>query len=68
MAKNLEMTGRERVMAALAFEPVDKIPFVPLIDDYTLRDMSPEITGGLSPASLTPREWRWLPGHWNATC
>jgi hypothetical protein len=49
MAKNLKMTGRERIMAALALEPVDKIPFVPLIDDYTLRDMPPEITGGLSP-------------------
>lgn len=43
------MTGRERIKAALAFKPVDKIPFVPLIDDYTLKDMPPEITGGLSP-------------------
>jgi uroporphyrinogen-III decarboxylase len=48
VANNLKMTGRERIMAAMAFKEVDKIPFVPLIDDYTLRDMPSEITGGLS--------------------
>jgi hypothetical protein len=48
------MTGRERIMAALTLKPVDKIPFVPLIDDYTVRDMPPEITGGLSPRDPYP--------------
>jgi len=42
------MTGRERIMAALAFKPVDKIPFVPLVDHFTLMDMPEEIMGGLS--------------------
>jgi hypothetical protein len=48
MALSSKMTGRERIMAALAFKSVDKIPFVPLVDDFTLKDMSSEITGGLS--------------------
>lgn len=48
MANNQEMTGRERIMAALALNPVDKIPFVPLVDHYTVMDMPPEITGGLT--------------------
>jgi uroporphyrinogen-III decarboxylase len=48
MAETPDMTGRERIMAALAFKPVDKIPFVPLIDHFTLMDMPAEITGGLS--------------------
>jgi uroporphyrinogen-III decarboxylase len=40
------MTSRERILAALRKEPVDRIPFVPLIDSYTLREMPPEITDG----------------------
>ncbi len=48
MAESLNMTGRERIKAALSFKPVDKIPFVPLIDHFTIMDMPPEITGGLS--------------------
>ncbi len=48
MANNLEMTGRERIMAALALDPVDKIPFVPLVDHFTLMDMPPAIIGGLT--------------------
>jgi len=44
------MTARERITAALNLQPVDKIPFVPLIDTYTLMDMPEEIhstSGGL---------------------
>ncbi len=37
------MTSRERILAALNREPVDRIPFVPLLDYYTLRDMPSEI-------------------------
>ncbi|MCP4751456.1 MAG: hypothetical protein GY866_11220 [Proteobacteria bacterium] len=37
------MSARERIMAALNRQPVDRIPFVPLIDVYTLMDMPPEI-------------------------
>jgi len=37
------MSSRERITAALNFEEVDKIPFVPLIADYTLRDMPNEV-------------------------
>jgi uroporphyrinogen-III decarboxylase len=42
------MTSRERILAALRKEPVDRIPFVPLIDSYTLMDMPPEIIGGVT--------------------
>lgn len=42
------MTPRERILAALRREPVDRIPFVPLIDSYTLMEMPPEITGGVA--------------------
>jgi len=45
------MTGRQRILAALNRQPVDRIPFVPLIDDYTLMEMPEEIvrkaTGGI---------------------
>jgi len=33
------MSVRERILAALQRKPVDRIPFVPLIDTYTLMDM-----------------------------
>jgi hypothetical protein len=33
------MSTRERILAALERKPVDRIPFVPLIDSYTLMDM-----------------------------
>ena len=48
MTSPFRMTARERIMAALNLQPVDKIPFVPLIDTYTLVDMPEEIhsTGG----------------------
>lgn len=39
------MTGRERILAALNREPVDRIPFVPLIGPYTLMDMPEEVAG-----------------------
>lgn len=38
------MTGRERILAALRREPVDRIPFVPLIDPYVLMGLPPGIT------------------------
>lgn len=38
-----DMSSRERITAALNFQAVDKIPFVPLIADYTLRDMPSEV-------------------------
>lgn len=33
------MTARERILAALHRQPVDRLPFVPLIDSYTVMDM-----------------------------
>jgi hypothetical protein len=39
------MTPRERILAALNFQPVDRIPFVPLIEPFTLMDMPDEIKG-----------------------
>jgi len=39
------MTPRERIIAALNFKPVDRIPFVPLIEPFTLMDMPEEIKG-----------------------
>ena len=46
MTRKSKMTSRERILAALRKEPVDRIPFVPLIDSYTLMEMPSEITGG----------------------
>ena len=40
-----KMTSRERILAALQMQPVDRIPFSPLIDTYTLMEMPPEIVG-----------------------
>ena len=34
-----QMTSRERILAALQGKPVDRIPFVPLIDTYSVLDM-----------------------------
>jgi putative sterol carrier protein len=34
-----EMSSRERILAALQRQPVDRIPFVPLIDTYSVLDM-----------------------------
>ena len=37
------MTARERILAALRRQPVDRLPFTPLIDHYVLLDLYPEI-------------------------
>ena len=37
------MSVRERILTALKRQPVDRLPFVPLIDNYTILDMPPEI-------------------------
>jgi len=34
-----QMNARERILAALQGQPVDRIPFVPLIDTYSVLDM-----------------------------
>ena len=34
-----EMSSRERILAALRGQPVDRLPFVPLIDTYSVLDM-----------------------------
>ncbi|NIM96001.1 MAG: hypothetical protein GTO18_20060 [Anaerolineales bacterium] len=46
-----QMSGRERILAALQGQPIDRIPFVPLIDIYTLLDMPSEVQGALQEAS-----------------
>lgn len=33
-----KMSGRERILAALRRQPVDRLPFAPLIDTYTMLD------------------------------
>ena len=38
-----EMSSRERILAALEGKPVDRIPFVPLIDTYSVLDMPAHI-------------------------
>ncbi len=38
-----EMSPRERILAALRGQPVDRIPFVPLIDTYSLLEMPDEV-------------------------
>lgn len=39
------MTSRERIVAALKGQSIDRIPFVPLIGPYTVMEMPEEITG-----------------------
>jgi hypothetical protein len=38
-----QMTGRERVLAALRHEPVDRIPWVPLFDHYVMGGFGPDV-------------------------
>jgi hypothetical protein len=38
-----EMTGRERVMAALRHEPVDRLPWVPLFDHYVMAGFGDDV-------------------------
>ncbi len=49
-----EMTPRERILAALQKQPVDRIPFVPLIGPFTLMDMPAEIKGDSSGRGFDP--------------
>lgn len=49
LARPQRMTPRQRIMAALRRQPVDKIPFIPLIDTYTIMDLLPDITDGGEP-------------------
>ncbi len=37
------MTGRERILAALHWQPVDRLPWSPVIDDYFLRSLPPGV-------------------------
>jgi uroporphyrinogen-III decarboxylase len=48
------MTSRERILAALQMQPVDRIPFSPLIDTYTIMDMPPEVIGESSMPVFNP--------------
>ena len=48
------MTGRQRIMAALEGQPVDRIPFVPLIGPYTLMDMALDLKEGGSMGPFDP--------------
>ncbi len=45
------MTARERIMAALRKQPVDRISFVPLIDTYTTLDFPPAVQERIQAAS-----------------
>lgn len=54
MARNDRMTSRERILAALKGQIVDRIPFVPLIDSYTLMDMPSDIIGDASGPMFDP--------------
>lgn len=48
------MAGRERILAALNRQPVDRIPFVPLIGPYTLMDMPKEVAGEAIASGFDP--------------
>lgn len=43
MAAKTQMSTRERILAALQKKEVDRLPFVPLIDTYTILDMPPQV-------------------------
>ncbi len=46
-----EMSPRERILAALQGQPVDRIPFVPLIDTYSVLDMPQNVQGAMQTAA-----------------
>ena len=50
---NDQMSSRERILAALQAQPVDRIPFVPLIDTYTVLDMPAHIQQAMQVCSFT---------------
>ena len=37
--KHAQLTGRERILAALHYQPVDRLPWSPLIDDYFISSL-----------------------------
>ena len=45
-----EMTGRQRVMAALRHEPVDRIPWVPLFDHYVMAGFGDDVPKDMNEA------------------
>jgi len=47
---NAEMSARERILAALQGLPVDRIPFVPLIDTYSVLDMPAHVQQAMQAA------------------
>lgn len=49
------MTVRERILAALNGQSVDRLPFVPLIGPYTLMDMPEEVAGKAFSGGFDPR-------------
>jgi uroporphyrinogen-III decarboxylase len=51
-----QMSSRERILAALQAQPVDRIPFVPLIDTYTVMDMPAHIQQAMQAGA---REGYW---------
>ena len=46
-----QMSTRERILAALQGQPVDRIPFVPLIDTYSVLDMPAHVQQALQAAA-----------------
>ena len=53
--KSDRMSGRERILAALNRQPVDRIPFVPLFGPYTLMEMPEEVSGKDTGGGFDPR-------------
>ncbi len=48
-AGKVQLSTRERILAALQGKPVDRIPFVPLIDWYTIMDFPRELVKKAEP-------------------
>lgn len=46
-----QISARERILASLQGKPVDRIPFVPLIDTYSVLDMPTQILQAMQSAS-----------------
>jgi putative sterol carrier protein/uroporphyrinogen-III decarboxylase len=46
-----QMSARERILAALKGKPVDRIPFVPLIDTYSVLDMPAHVQQAMQAAA-----------------
>jgi hypothetical protein len=50
-SSSTQMSGKQRILAALQRQPVDRLPFVPLIDTYSVLDMPAHVQQAIQTAA-----------------